>query len=346
MYLLISCHHLIMILKATPDNIDYCAGLLQQDEVIGVPTETVYGLAGNALKENSVRKIFQIKGRPLIDPLIVHCKSLEVGESIAALNDTARSLAKAFWPGPLTVIVPKGKQVPDLVTAGLSSVAIRVPRHPVFRALLESIDFPLAAPSANPFGYVSPTSAEHVERTLGSKIKAILDGHACAIGLESTIVDLREPETPIILRHGPISGSQISDCLGFKVGTRHAEKSDLNTAQSAPGQLSKHYSPRATVDLLEHGSIISKESVFSRLNDETALVCNQKPDWYAGQQAVYWLSTKGNLDEMARSLFDLIQTLDEQQFKKIYVEQAPDKGLGVAINDRLRRAAAKVTTQV
>ncbi len=330
-----------MILEATSDNIDYCAGLLKQDEVVGIPTETVYGLAGNALRESSVRKIFQTKGRPLIDPLIVHCKDLQAAESIASLNDASRSLAKVFWPGPLTMVVPKSRQVPDLVTAGLDSVAIRVPRHSVFRNLLESVDFPLAAPSANPFGYVSPTSADHVERTLGSKVKAILDGGACKIGLESTIVDLRKPENPIILRYGPISSSQISDHLGFTIGTRLTQNSAANGPQSAPGQLSKHYSPECSVTLLEHGSVASKEFALSHLDDETALVCNKRPNWYAGQRTVYWLSAAGDPDEMARCLFDLLQRLDEKPFKKIYIEQAAEQGLGVAINDRLRRAAAE-----
>ena len=341
MYLTISGFNVLMIFKATPDTIKYCVDLLKKNEIVGMPTETVYGLAGNALNENSVRKIFQVKGRPLIDPLIVHCRDMEAAESIALLNDTFYSLAKAFWPGPLTLIVPKNRRIPDLVTAGLDSVAIRVPRHPVFRSVLERTDFPLAAPSANPFGYVSPTLAEHVECTLGSKIKAILDGGPCEIGLESTIVDLRKPTNPVILRHGPVTLSQISNCVGFSVGTKLVEKSDDQTAQSAPGQLSKHYSPRAALDLLEHRSILSGESIASYADETTALVCNQKPDWYSGQPSVYWLSETGNPDEMARNLFGLIQKLDGQQFKAIYIEKAPEAGLGIAINDRLRRAAAK-----
>ena len=330
-----------MILKATSDNIDYCAGLLQQDEIIGIPTETVYGLAGNALSEKSVRKIFQVKGRPLIDPLIVHCKDMGAVESIAVPNDVFYSLAKAFWPGPLTLVVAKSSKVSDLVTAGLNSVAVRVPRHSTFRSVLEKIDFPLAAPSANPFGYVSPTSAEHVERTLGSKIKAILDGGPCAIGLESTIVDLRNPEAPVVLRHGPISLSQIGDCLGFGVRPGVAEESSDRKAQRAPGQLSKHYSPKTSLDLIEHGSISAESSLVSRLGDSMALVCNRKPDWYVGQPDIYWLSEMGDPGEMARNLFDLIQKLDEQQFQKIYIEKASTEGLGLAINDRLGRAAAK-----
>ncbi len=330
-----------MILKATPANIDYCVRLLKNDDIIGIPTETVYGLGGNALKEKSVRRIFQTKGRPLIDPLIVHCKDLESTDSIAVSNQRFRTLAEAFWPGPLTLIVPKKKRVPDIVTAGLDSVAIRVPRHPVFLSLLEKIDFPLAVPSANPFGYVSPTLAEHVQRTLGKKIKAILDGGPCEVGLESTILDLRNPEKPVLLRQGPITASQISKCLDCMVVAGTNKKNDDQSAQSAPGQLTRHYSPKTKVDLLENGSVQKENSTVFHIDSSTALVCNQKPEWYVNQSNIYWLSETGNADEMARNLFALIQKLDGQQLQKIYVEKAPSEKLGLAINDRLERAAAK-----
>jgi L-threonylcarbamoyladenylate synthase len=330
-----------MILGATVDNIDYCAGLLQQDEIIGIPTETVYGLAGNALKESSVRKIFQVKGRPLMDPLIVHCNHPEAAEQIAKLNDPARKLAKTFWPGPLTMVVTKDQSIPDIVTAGLNSVAVRVPQHPVFRSVLERIDFPLAAPSANPFGYVSPTLAEHVQHTLGSKIKAILDGGPCKIGIESTIVDLRDPQMPTILRYGPINSLQISNCLGFSVKTAIPEKNNDTAAQSAPGQLTRHYSPRTKVDLLEHGCTQNKNPIVSHCDKTIALVCNKKPKWYTGQPNIYWLSETGNPDEIAYNLFNLIQKLDRQQFEKICIEQVSPETIGSAINDRLRRAAAR-----
>jgi len=330
-----------MILEATPENIDYCARLLQRDEIIGIPTETVYGLGGNALREKSVRKIFQVKNRPLIDPLIVHCKNLETAESVAVTNDALRTLAKVFWPGPLTLIVTKNKCVPDRVTAGLASVAIRVPRHPVFQSLLAKVDFPLAAPSANPFGFVSPTLAAHVKQTLGSQIEAILDGGPCSIGLESTIIDLRTPETPVVLRKGPITHSQISQCLGVPVSDAIAVSSNDTTAQRAPGQLTRHYSPETEIELLEHGSTGQRESLAARLDNSSALVCNQKPDWYTKQSNVYWLSKNGNIDEMAHNLFDLIQKLDRQSLQKIYIEKAPPEAIGLAINDRLKRAAAK-----
>lgn len=330
-----------MILEATADNIDYCADLLQQDAIVGIPTETVYGLAGNALREVSVRKIFQVKGRPFVDPLIVHCSHLKLVESIAVFNDFAHRLAEAFWPGPLTLVVPKNKKIPDIVTAGLNSVAVRIPHHPVFRSVLERIDFPLAAPSANPFGYVSPTLAEHVQHTLGNTIEAILDGGPCEIGLESTIVDLRDSKVPVILRHGPITLSQIRHCLNIRVTTVVAEKNNENVAQSAPGQLTRHYSPKANVELLEYGSTRYKNSIIYSPDKAIALICNQKPDWYAAQPNIYWLSEGGNLHEMAYNLFSLIQKLDRQNFQKIYIEKAPSEAIGTAINDRLKRAAAK-----
>ena len=329
-----------MILEATSDNIDHCASLLQSGEIVGIPTETVYGLAGNALRESSVRKIFQVKSRPFTDPLIVHCSHLKAVESIAFCNDSVYRLAEAFWPGPLTLILAKDKKIPDIVTAGLNSVAVRVPQHPVFRSVLEKIDFPLAAPSANPFGYVSPTLAEHVQQTLGSKVNAILDGGPCRVGLESTILDLRNLKVPVVLRHGPITCSQISNCLGLSVKTVVTEKSDEKIAQSAPGQLTKHYSPKASVYLIEHGSTRYENPIVLRSDNTEALVCNQKPEWYEGQQNIYWLSKTGDPDEIAHNLFDLVQKLDRQQFSKIFIERVPSQSIGLAINDRMERAAA------
>lgn len=330
-----------MILEATTENIGYCAHLLENDDIIGIPTETVYGLGGNAFSESSVRKIFQTKGRPLIDPLIVHCKDLETILSITVPNQHLKLLSNAFWPGPLTLIIPKNQKVPDLVTAGLPSVAVRIPQHPVFLHLLKIVDFPLAAPSANPFGYVSPTTARHVQNTLGNKIKAILDGGASNIGLESTILDLRNPQKPMILRPGPITAIQIEKVLELSVATsKIGKKNKDGTAQSSPGQLTKHYSPKTSVGLLKNGSVQSA-NVLSQFDDSTALICNQKPGWYVNQPRIYWLSETGSLDEIARNFFNLLQKLDDKKFKQIYIEVAPSEGIGLAINDRLTRAAAQ-----
>ena len=328
--------HSHKVLEANTANLDHCADLLRSEEVVGMPTETVYGLAGNALNETSVRKIFDVKGRPLIDPLIVHFGNIEEAEAHIVSNDSVRRLADAFWPGPLTMVVPKKASIPDLVTAGLPSVAIRVPQHPIFREVLKRLDFPLAAPSANPFGYVSPTLASHVAHTLGSRIHAVLDGGPCDFGLESTIIDLRDPEAPVVLRHGPITEAQITEILGVQV-TSHVGGANDDAAQSAPGLLTKHYSPEARVTLLPHGTATTEAPAAT-----TALVCNQKPIWHTDQANIFWLSAAGDLGEIAHNLFELIQRLDQQGYQQLQIELAPEAGLGQAINDRLRRAAAKL----
>ncbi len=324
------------ILEANTANLDHCAELLRSEEVVGMPTETVYGLAGNALNEASVRKIFDVKGRPLIDPLIVHFSNVEEAEAHIVSNDSVRKLADAFWPGPLTMVVSKQASIPDLVTAGLPSVAIRVPQHPVFREILQRLDFPLAAPSANPFGYVSPTLASHVAHTLGSRIHAVLNGGPCDFGLESTIIDLRNPAAPVILRHGPITEAQLNEILDVQV-TSHVGTANDDAAQSAPGLLTQHYSPEAKVTLVPHGEVTTEAPAAS-----TALVCNQKPTWYTDQSNIFWLSEGGNLSDIAHNLFELIQRLDQQSYQQLRIELALEEGLGQAINDRLRRAAAKL----
>ena len=328
------------ILQANAANFEHCAQLLRDGDVIGMPTETVYGLAGNALNESSVRKIFSVKGRPLIDPLIVHFSRLEDAEPHIVANPLIQPLADAFWPGPLTMVVQKQSSIPDIVTAGLPSVAIRVPQHPVFRQILARTQFPLAAPSANPFGYVSPTQAQHVQNTLGDRIKAILDGGPSELGLESTIVDLRDPLKPAILRHGPITEAQLSAVLAVPLCQHHSDSND-QSAQSAPGLLSKHYSPKAQVELLPHGT--EKTPQTSQAGANSALVLNKKPSANATGTNLFWLSEAGDLSEIAHNLFELIQRLDQQGFQILEIEQAPEQGLGKAINDRLRRAAASDT---
>ncbi len=327
------------IYEPTEPHLETCADLLRRGELVGVPTETVYGLAGNALEPDSVRKIFSVKGRPLIDPLIVHFPAIEAAAAHIEINRAVEALAQAFWPGPLTLVVRKRATIPDIVTAGLPSVAIRVPRHPVLRKLLARLDFPLAAPSANPFGYVSPTLAEHVQHTLGARIPAVLDGGACTFGLESTIVDLRDPDQPAILRHGPITQEQLSQALGIEVHDRTTGAGD-GKAQTAPGQLTQHYSPRAKVRLIEPGGA---ENAIQTLSASTgaALLCNAKPSGSEIPEHVYWLSETGALDEIAHNLFELMQRLDQQGYGQLQIELAPETSIGKAINDRLRRAAAK-----
>lgn len=210
---------------------------------MAVPSETVYGLAANALDENACRRIFAAKGRPSTDPLIVHVLDVKAAEHLAEFNEPARKLAAAFWPGPLTLVLPKRSPVSDVVTSGLPSVAVRVPRHPVFRQLLRAARCPLAAPSANPFGYISPTTAQHVVEGLGGRIAHVLDGGACAVGVESTIVDVRNPHQVSVLRPGMISSDDISSVLGLRVGvsgrraSRRARAAQLS-AQAPRGKRS------------------------------------------------------------------------------------------------------------
>lgn len=322
------------IYQPTEANVDSCAQLLREGEVVGMPTETVYGLAGNALSEDSARKIFSVKGRPLIDPLIVHFADADAATAHIKMNAAVKTLAAKFWPGPLTMVVNKQASIPDIVTAGLPSVAIRVPQHPVFHAVLQRLDFPLAAPSANPFGYVSPTHAEHVQHTLGARIPAVLDGGACTFGLESTIIDLRDPKQPAILRHGPITQEALSEALGCPVADRTIGSGD-DKAQAAPGQLMQHYSPRAKVQLIAHGETFTA----SPSSSSVAIIYNRQPGNAAAH--TYWLSEDGNTDTIAHNLFELIQRLDQQGYTELHIELSANNGIGKAINDRLRRAAAK-----
>ncbi|HAV13066.1 MAG TPA: L-threonylcarbamoyladenylate synthase type 1 TsaC [Opitutae bacterium] len=238
------------------------------------------------------------------------------------------------------MVVNKKKSIPDIVTAGLPSVAIRVPRHPVFRSLLRRLDFPLAAPSANPFGYVSPTLASHVASTLGKRIPAILDGGPCELGIESTIIDLRDPDRPAIFRHGPISQCALSEALGgIDIDDHTAGKAD-NKAQAAPGLLTKHYSPTANVHLFEHNTCPTRLSEITHHTNE-AVVFNRKPAFGPTSSHTFWLSEDGKAETVAHNLFELIQRLDQLNFKELYIELAENKGIGKAINDRLHRAAAK-----
>ncbi len=323
------------ILEPTEQNLNHCASLLRTGQVIGVPTETVYGLAGNALDEKSVRKIFAVKGRPLIDPLIVHFATPEAARQHIEAPKDFDTLAKQFWPGPMTLVVRKKSSIPDIVTAGLDSVAIRVPQHPTFHSLLERLDFPLAAPSANPFGYVSPTQAKHVQTTLGERITAVLNGGDCQHGLESTIIDLRTPDRPTILRHGPILTVDIQRAL-LKEVIDGTQSSKVGSAQAAPGMLTQHYSPNTAIHLVENDTELKSLSS----NENIALIFQQKPTKEAGPD-VYWLSESGALDEIAHNMFALIQRLDQLDYSAIGLSKAPNEGIGQAINDRLTRAASK-----
>jgi L-threonylcarbamoyladenylate synthase len=320
--------------RGTPRNLASLARLLRAGEMVGVPTETVYGLAADAFNARACRRIFRAKGRPLSDPLIVHLASARDLESVAESNDAARRLAAAFWPGPLTLVLPKQPAVPAEVTAGLASVAVRVPAHPLFRRLICLAGRPLAAPSANPFGYVSPTTAEHVRHGLGRKIGHILDGGPSRVGLESTIVDLRDPARPRLLRPGGVPRRDLEKILGKKLGDP-PRRTRARSAQVAPGQLARHYSPRTPTVVRARLS----RAAAARSSPQEAWLFLRRPAGLRGAH-VFWLDERGDLAAAARRLFALLRRIDAGGFRKIHAELAPGGGLAEAINDRLRRAAS------
>lgn len=323
------------IYRGTARNLSFLARRLQAGELVAVPSETVYGLAANALDARACRRIFAAKGRPSTDPLIVHIHSLRQLAEVAHPNPAALQLARKFWPGPLTLVLPKRPVVPAAVTAGLPSVAVRMPSHPLFRRLLRGCALPLAAPSANAFGYVSPTTAAHVHHGLGKKIRHILDGGATPIGLESTIVDLRDPAHPRLLRPGAITRAQLSRVLGKRVGGK-ATVGRESEAQVAPGSLKRHYSPHARVILHPR---LTKRAIAAGAPDEAWLFLKRP----AGREHrnIFWLDRTGTHAAVARRLFAQLRELDHAGFRVIHVELARGTGLAEAINDRLRRAAAQ-----
>ncbi|MFT3869246.1 MAG: L-threonylcarbamoyladenylate synthase [Nibricoccus sp.] len=350
------------IFRGTPRNLAFLARALNDGEVVAVPTETVYGLAGDALNENAVEKIFRAKGRPANDPLIVHLHSLKQLNQLAETNPAVEKIARAFWPGPLTIVLPKKPAVPDLVTSGRPSVAIRMPRHPLFRKLLHACGRPLAAPSANPFGYISPTSAAHVAESLGKKIHYILEGGDCAIGLESTILDLRDPKHPAILRPGAIERRAIERVLRAKVKPAAGETVKRTKAAIAPGLLARHYSPRTPIKLYDQlsegrdgppgrpqrqtqATVTDAPAVRPYLRSTEAYLYFRRPAEFAkGREPknIFWLSEKGELATAAKNLFAKLRALDQGKWKQIRAERAPGQdALALAINDRLTRAAAK-----
>lgn len=331
-----------IIHSGSESDLIFLASVLRAGGVVAVPTETVYGLAANAFNADACRRIFEIKGRPAHDPLIVHAASRIAADSVAQFNVLADELAPRFWPGPLTLVLRKRPLVPGIVTSGRATVAVRVPAHPLFRALLERSGLALAAPSANPFGYVSPTSAAHVQESLGSAIDHILDGGPCAVGIESTILDATNLHDPVILRVGGVPREDIERALGRPVRVYQrapvARSAELALGELAPGMLDKHYSPRTPLELRERA--FTADDLLA-LPDRVARVFYRRPTGNDFAPGVHWLSEQGDAPEAARRLFSLLRELDAAGYEQLVFEPAPAAGLGVAINDRLRRAAAK-----
>lgn len=313
-----------MIEKATTTIIARAAALLKAGRLVAFPTETVYGLGAHALDANAVVKIFEAKERPFFDPLIVHIADTRQLRILAReIPDKATKLMEAFWPGPLTVVLPKTKEVPEIVTAGLDTVAVRMPAHPVARSLLAGAAMPIAAPSANRFGMLSPTRAEHVERQLGEKVDLIIDGGPCEIGVESTIVKITG-ECVSVLRFGGMPLEDIQAIIG------QVDDASGSSIES-PGQLPSHYAPRTPL-VIAHGNIPPRD-------DAAYLALRDTPK--GKFCAVEILSPSGDLREAAANLFACLHRLDLSGASIIVAESVPEIGLGRAIMDRLRKAAKK-----
>lgn len=309
----------VQIVPADPTGIAAAAALLRAGELVAVPTETVYGLAARADSADAVAAIYRAKGRPSFNPLIVHIASIEQAEQIALLDDRARKLAQAFWPGALTLVLPlrADARIAPAVTAGLATIALRCPAHPAMRALLEETGLPLSAPSANRSGGVSPTTAEHVAASLAGRIPLVLDGGACSAGLESTIVALRDNGSWQLLRLGPIDATQIAAILG--------SAPDVMTRPEieAPGQLANHYSPGKPVRL-----------------DASEAAADEFLIGFGAIPGEVSLSPAGDLAEAAARLYACLHLAAAAPQPKLAVAPIPDQGIGAALNDRLRRAAA------
>jgi L-threonylcarbamoyladenylate synthase len=306
------------------------AEIIKKGGIVAFPTETVYGLGADALNPLAVARIFEVKRRPYFDPLIVHVANPSNVEELAKeIPSNAKKLIERFWPGPLTVVLLKEEDIPDIVSAGLPTVAIRMPNHAMALALIKESKCSIAAPSANPFGYLSPTTAEHVRDQLGDQIDLILEGGPCPVGVESTILSFLE-ERPRLLRPGGVSLEEIESIIG------KVEISPMKDSPSAPGMLPKHYAPRTPIVL-----DWSEKNLDFYEDKNVGLLVLQGPKNNLKFHPVEVLSTKGDLREAAANLFAAIRRLDAMNLDLIVAEPIPEVGLGRAIMDRLRRATSK-----
>lgn len=310
-------------------DIQNAVALLSKDKLVAIPTETVYGLAGNIYSETAIKQIFETKNRPFFNPLIVHIHSVDVLEQIASeVPEKAKQLAKVFWPGSMTLVLKKQATIPDLITAGKDTVAVRIPNHPITLELLKQLPFPLAAPSANPFGSISPTKPKHVKRYFKNSIEQILDGGACTNGIESTIIGF-ENNSPVIYRLGALDIEDIENVVGLVTIKNKKEKNI-----EAPGMLARHYAPFTKTILSENLQLD-----INTYNNKRIGILSFKlklKDNSIAKQIV--LSPSGNIQEAAAKLYDAMHKLDCADLDIIIAEKFPDSGLGKSINDRLQRA--------
>jgi L-threonylcarbamoyladenylate synthase len=307
------------------------AAILRGGGLVAFPTETVYGLGAVATDARAVARIFEAKERPHFDPLIIHLGSADwLERCVASVPPEAGRLAERFWPGPLTLVLPKRKEIPDIVTSGLPTVAVRMPAHPVARALIAAAGLPVAAPSANRFGHLSPTTARAVEEELGERVDLILDGGPTQLGIESTIVALGETG-PRLLRPGPVTLEELCDCLGREV----AVASGPTSTPESPGMLLRHYAPRTPLRILDSTAALKPER-----GQRVGLLAFRSAPVSKDSAVVEVLSATGDLREAAANLFAALRRLDAVGVDEIVAEPVPEAGLGRAIMDRLRKAAA------
>ena len=312
-----------LISAAAPRAINRAAELVKAGRLVAFPTETVYGLGGDATNERAVAEIFAAKGRPRFNPLIVHVRGLAEAERLAVFDDHARRVASRFWPGPLSLVLPRRDDsgLSLLASAGLDTVAVRAPAHEVAQALLRETGRPIAAPSANRSGRISPTEAAHVAEELGNRVAMILDGGPTPVGLESTVLDLSD-ETPVLLRPGTVTSEQLTELLG-------PIAAPAEDRPKSPGMLASHYAPSLPLRL---------EAVSAQFGEALLAFGPEAPPGFA---EVQWLTSTGDLAEAAANLFAMLRRLDRPLFTGIAVMPIPEQGLGRAINDRLRRAATR-----
>jgi L-threonylcarbamoyladenylate synthase len=323
--------------------------LLQTGQVVALPTETVYGLAANALDPSAVKRIFEIKGRPAHNPIIVHVADVAMArECVSDWAPMAEKLARAFWPGPLTLVLPRAKAIPELVTAGGATVGVRWPSHPFIQAVIRECRFPLAAPSANLAGRVSPTSAEHVRKDLGGKIPLIIDGGQCQIGIESTVIDL-SVHSPRLLRPGMIHEESLVSVLG-EIASSHSAFSTLHSPLKSPGLLLKHYAPKAKLVVLSWNDDAELKIKLSETFDSQLSTLNSQlsgvhilahtripsPESFASVSVI-----PHDPEAFARALYAELHRADEAKAQCIVIEAVPDTVEWRAIADRLRRASAE-----
>ena len=310
-------------------NVSKAKLLLVSDEIIAIPTETVYGLAGNIYSETAIKKIFSTKKRPFYNPLIVHISSIDKLQDIAKnIPEKALLLASKFWPGSLTLVLEKQNTIPDLITAGKDTVAVRIPNHELTINLLNNLPFPLAAPSANPFGSISPTTASHVATYFPTEIPMVLDGGSCTNGIESTIIGF-EKNNPILYRLGSITQEAIEKVIG-KITIKNSEENTPN----APGMLSRHYAPKTKMIVTENVLLAIEENK----NKKIGLLLFKDSVPHSGVFISEVLSKNGDLKTAASNLYAAMHTLDKQNLDIIIAQKFPENNLGNSINDRLQRA--------